>query len=47
MLFFCEIIKCHTIILKAHYIQNEWPIKNSVYIKKLNITITLGSKCLL
>ena len=42
-IFYCEILECHKIILKAHDIENEWPIKNPVYIKELNITITLGS----
>ena len=42
-IFYCEILECHEIILKDHDIENEWPIKNPVYIKELNITITLGS----
>ena len=40
LIFYCEIVGCHTIILNTKHSL----IKNPIYIKKLNITIIPGSK---
>ena len=43
LIFTCEIVGCNKIILRDHHIKRLWLIKNPIYIKKLNLTITLGS----
>ena len=44
IIFYCEVLGCHKIILDDKTKNLEWPIKNTTYIQKLNMTITLGSK---
>ena len=44
IIFYCEVIGCHKILLDDRAQNLEWLIKNTIYIQKLNITIMLGSK---
>ena len=43
IIFLCEIMGCNKILLKEGNSNLKWPIKNPIYIKKLNMTIMLGS----
>ena len=42
VLFYCEIMGCNKIILYLFNSNVKWPIKEPIYIKKLNLTIMLG-----
>ena len=42
-IFYCEIIGCNKIILKDHNTYRKWLITNPIYIKKINITIMIGT----
>ena len=42
LIFTCEIIGCNKIVLRDNRVKRPWLIKNPIFIKKLNLTITLG-----
>ena len=42
-IFYCEIVGCKKILLRDHKIDRKWLLTNSIYIKKLDITIMFGS----
>ena len=42
-IFFCEVVKCHKIILNQTQVMRRWLIIKPIYITKLNITIMQGS----
>lgn len=41
-IFFCEVVGCHKIILNKKKLKLSWLITKPIYIKKSNITISLG-----
>ena len=42
LIFTCEIIGCNKIVLRDNRVKRPWLIKNPIFIKKLNLTVTLG-----
>ena len=42
-IFFCEVVKCHQIILNENQLLRRWLIAKPIYIQNLNITIKQGS----
>ena len=42
-IFYCEVVKCHTIILNKYNLKRSWLIVKDIYIEKLNITIKQDS----
>jgi hypothetical protein len=42
-IFYCEILGCQKVILNKYQLERKWFIIKPVYIKKLNISIMLGS----
>ena len=42
-IFYCEVVKCNTIILNKYNLKRNWLITKDIYIEKLNITIKQDS----
>ena len=42
-IFYCEAVGCKEVILIAHNLNRQWLFKNPVYIKEINIKVSLGS----
>ena len=43
VIFYCEVVKCHTIILNRFNLNRRWLITKNIFIEKLNITIKQDS----